>query len=177
MSEPYQLIVLIPEGKDPNETVYITHEILQKEGGEVDAGDSHLFLNDTEVEEPEPETVADSVYVLNRLVNWPTLGSITYGMPEGMTTVSYLCQPNINRVQAVKISLLPRAFERGGDESLSRYKRIASKLHVKLGATRTIMDWGITFKGFDWMEEINRLQKHNFVGSYELVDLRGKELT
>ncbi len=93
-------------------------------------------------------------------------------MPEGMATVSYKGPLNSGTVEAVKVSILPRAFERGGDESRERYATLASLLHNRLGATRTIMDWGLEYRGFQWADEIERLRRGVFDDSYALVDLQ-----
>ena len=171
MSEPYQIFVLIPEGLPAKDVVYGTHEVFEKMGGSLDE-DSVLYLNATTTEEPEPESITDPLKALDTLATWPTLGSIDYAMPEGMTNVSYEGPPYSYMVQAIIISMLEKAFERGGEESKNRYINLARELHERFHAKRTIMDWGLQYKGVRWREEINRLQKGEFKGKYAFVDLR-----
>lgn len=92
-------------------------------------------------------------------------------MPEFMITVAYKSLPDTNLVQAIKISMMERAFERGGDETKNKYVKLAQQLHENFQAKRTIMDWGIEYNGFCWDEEIERLQKGELVGEY-FLDIR-----
>jgi hypothetical protein len=171
MSEPYQIFVLIPEGLPAAKVVHSTNEVLKSLNGELDE-DSVLFLNETVSEEVEPELVTNSSTALDKLANWPTLGSIAYTMSEGLVNISFEGLPNTGLVEAILISVPEKAFERGGQESKNRYIALAYQLHERFKAKRTIMDWGLEFKGVDWKEEIDRLGRGEFVGNYILVDLR-----
>ena len=89
MSEPYQLAALQPDGLPPRDAVHRVHRLLARWGIEV-ADDSLLYLHDTADAEPEVESVSDPDEALRRIVEWPTLGTLDYGGPEGIVTVSYL---------------------------------------------------------------------------------------
>jgi hypothetical protein len=91
-------------------------------------------------------------------------------MPEGMTNVSFHVEAG--KVRAVAISILQRAFDRGGDVSRRRYEEVAKQLHAGLGATRTIFDWGLRARGLRWDEELARLRDGKFDGRFDLLDLR-----
>lgn len=171
MSEPYQIFVLIPDGIHPQKAVYDTHEILEKMGGVLDE-DSMLILNETEDDEPDPEYITEPCQALATLAQWQTFGAIAYSMPEFVITVAYKGVPYTKSIQAIKISMLERAFEKGGDETKNKYAELAQKLHDKFQAKRTIMDWGIEYKGFGWTEEIERLKKGEFIGEYALADIK-----
>lgn len=69
-----------------------------------------------------------------------------------MITVAYKSFPDTNLIQAIKISMMERAFERGGDDTKNKYVNLAQKLHENSQAKRTIMDWGIEYKSFSWDE-------------------------
>lgn len=170
MSEQYHIFILIPDGIFGDKAVYETHSILEKMGGVLDE-DSILMLNDTQNDSPEPEYIIDALEALANLAQWHTFGAIAYSMPEFMITVAYKALPDTNLVQAIKISMMERAFEKGGDDTKNNYINLAQKLHENFQAERTIMDWGIEYKGFSWDEEISRLTKGELVGEY-LIDIR-----
>jgi hypothetical protein len=170
MSEQYQVFVLIPNGIFGEKAVYETHSILEKMGGVLDE-DSILMLNDTQNDSPEPEYITDAFEALATLADWQTGGAIAYSMPEFMITVGYKGLPDTHLVQVIKISMMERAFEKGGDEIKNRYVQLAQQLHENFQARRTIMDWGIEYNGFCWDEEIERLKKGELVGEY-FLDIR-----
>jgi hypothetical protein len=171
MSEPYQIFILLPDSIQAEKAVYDTHEILEKMGGVLDE-DSMLMLNETQDEEPDPEYITESGEALATLAQWPTFGAIAYSMPEFVITVAYKGVPYTRSLQAIKISLMERAFEKGGDETKNKYAELAQKLHDQFQAKRTIMDWGIEYKGFCWDEEIERLKKGEFLGEYAIADIK-----
>ena len=140
-------------------------------GGVLDE-DSMLILNETEDEEPDPEYIMEPSDALATLAQWQTFGAIAYSMPEFVITVAYKGVPYTKSIQAIKISMMERAFEKGGDETKNKYAELAQKLHDKFQAKRTIMDWGIEYKGFGWAEEIERLKKGEFIGEYALADIK-----
>lgn len=168
MSEPYQIASLIPDGIPAADGIPLCHRVLREDGIIIDS-DSLLILHDTDVDEPEPESILDEETTLQRLITWPTLGSIDYAGPEGMVTVSYLGLPGHPLLVCVLISALQRAVER--TNSLPRYRNLATHLHSELEARRTIMEWGLEMKGFSPPEEIARLKRGEFLGEYSL-DLR-----
>lgn len=173
MSEQYQIFVLIPDGIFGEKAVYETHSILEKMSGLLDE-ESILMLNDTHNDSPEPEYITDTLEALATLAQWQTGGAIAYSMPEFMITVAYKSLPNTNLVQAIKISMMERAFERVGDEIKNKYVKLAQQLHENFQAKRTIMDWGIEYNGFRWDEEIERLKKGELVGEY-FLDIRADQ--
>lgn len=170
MSEQYQIFVLIPDGIFGEKAVYDTHSILEEMGGVLDE-DSILILNESPDESPEPEYIIDANKALATLAQWQTFGAIAYSMPEFMITVAYKADPKTNFIQAIKISMMERAFERGGEETKNKYAALAKKLHENFQANRTIMDWGIEYKGFYWNQEVERLKTGEFVGEY-FLDIR-----
>ncbi len=175
MSESYQIFILIPNGIQAEKAVYNTHEIIEKMGGVLDE-DSMLILNETQNEEPEPEYITEPREALATLAQWSTYGAIAYSMPEFVITIAYKGVPAKNFIQAIKISMMERAFERGGDEIKNKYAALAHKLHDQFQASRTIMDWGIEYKGFCWLEEIERLDRGEFIGQYTILDIKDKSV-
>jgi hypothetical protein len=171
MSEAYQAFVLIPNGISAEKAVYTTHAILETYGGTLDE-DSMLMLNETSDQEPEPEYVTAANEALATLSRWSTFGSIAYSMPEFVITVSYKGIPYEDLVQVVKISIMERAFERLTQEAKDKYLELTRTIHESLHAKRTIMDWGIEYKGFIWDEEIEKLSNNEFMGNYDILDLR-----
>lgn len=168
MSEPYQIASLIPDGLPAEEGIRRCHRILGEEGIKT-SDDSLLALHDTDIEEPEPEALADEASALQRLISWPTLGSVDYAGTEGIVTVSYFGPQDRALLTCVLISALERAVDR--TDSLPRYRRLASRLHAELGARRTIMEWGLEMRGFSWSAEIDRLLSGQSIGEYPLLDL------
>lgn len=167
MSEPYQIAVVVPDGLPAGTGIRRCHRILADEGIEL-AEDSLLALHDTGTEEPDPEPVGDGAAALDRLIGWPTLGTLDYAGPEGIVTVSYLGGAGVLR--GVLVSAQERAVDRTG--AVPRYQRLAARLHRELGASRTVMAWGLQRGGFDLDEEIDRLRAGRFSGEYALADLR-----
>ena len=107
------------------------HALLERWGIQV-AYDSVLALHDTADNEPEVESVSDADEALRRIVEWPTLGTLDYGGPEGIVTVSYLGGPAPNGLQVVMISAQERSVDR--TDSVSRYQRLGAALHDELRA-------------------------------------------
>lgn len=172
MSESYQIFVLLLKGFDQQEAVQVVNEVLTNLGGELDSEDSLLLLHETETEEPEPEYIINPAQALEKLATWPTYGAIVYFFSGISVTVSFEGEPSQKLVLAVTLSMGQRSFEAGGQETQSRFKSLALSLHESLGASRTIMDWGLEYKGFDWKAELARISKGQFFGSYQLIDLR-----
>lgn len=173
MSEPYQIVSIKPEGLDPLRGIRITHDVLTSFGIQFDE-DSVLLLEATSDEAPEPEPlpVVEADRALAKLAAWPALGSLVYEADEGPVTVTYDGSDAPPRLQVVIISALQRAVDRRN--ALGRYEDLASALHRALGSTRTIMDWGIEARGFNWHDEVRRLRVREFQGIYTQLDLRGQ---
>ncbi|MBA3338801.1 MAG: hypothetical protein H0T54_03470 [Geodermatophilaceae bacterium] len=169
MSEPYQLAALQPDGLPARDAVARVHRLLEDWSIQV-AEDSLLVLHDTADQEPEVEPVSDADQALRRIVEWPALGTLDYGGPEGMVTVSYLGGSASIGLQGVLISAQERSVDR--TNSVSRYQRLGAALHEELPARRTVMRWGLEMHGFRWQDELERLGRGDIVGSYPLLDLR-----
>lgn len=171
MSEPYQLACLRVVGWPVEETLGRVHGLLKSNDIRLDS-DSLLVLHDSGVVEPEPEHVNedDEEDVLRRLVMWPTLGTVDLCGSEGMVSVSYLGWREDPGLQCVLISAMERAVDRTG--SVPRYQALGRSLHETLVADRTVMRWGLEMSGFGWQEEVERIAGGQFVGEYELLDLR-----
>lgn len=169
MSEPYEIVSFVPAGLDPWTAVSRVDEILRGAELAVDE-DSQLLLNDTATLEPDPQTVVNPLGALRHLASWPTLGAIEYAALEGPVTVSYHSDRDPPRVQCVLLSAGQRAVDhRAG---VDRYRQLAASLHAALGATRTVMAWGLTAGGFSWSDEVVRLLNGHYESSYPLLDLR-----
>jgi len=169
MSEPYQLACLITHDLPAEQGIRRCHRILGEEGISI-SDDSLIALHDTDIEEPEPEIITNEEFALQRLISWPTLGSIDYSGPEGMVTVSYFGPPGQGLLTCVLVSALERAVDR--TNALPRYRHLGSRLHTELTAQRTIMEWGLEMRGFSYLAEIERLLSGDFDGEYPLLDLR-----
>jgi len=168
MSEPYQIAALQPDGLPSDEAIPRVHQLLNRWGIHI-APDSRLNLHDTPDHQPEVEPVNDAEHALQRLIAWPTLGTLDYAGPEGIVTVSYFGHSGSKGLKCVLISALDSSVDR--TDSLERYQRLGSDLHEKLPAKRTVMRWGLEMHGFRWEEEIERLRQGLIVGSYPLLDL------
>ncbi len=172
MSEYYQIYVLIPDGITSFNAVYTTNELLSQTGGCVIQEESLCILNDISDCEFDPEYVIDPAQALSTLAKWPTYGSIDYLTEDLFVLVSYNGIPFANVVQVIKLSFGQRSFEKGGLETEMRYKQLAEAFHKKFRAKRTIMDWGIDYKGFDWQNEISNLKRNDFKRGYTMLDMR-----
>ncbi|MGB1250917.1 MAG: hypothetical protein ACPG8W_09915 [Candidatus Promineifilaceae bacterium] len=170
MSEPYQLFVLIPEGLLAQSGVRATHTIILDAGGVIDEDSTLVLNNSDEKQDMLPTFIVEEDTALDKLSMWPTLGSISYSMPEGMATVSYLSTLANGHIYAIEISVLPRAFERSCSAS-NWYCALGTRLHNTLRAKRTIFGWGLDYKGFDWDKELSRLNNSDYFGTYSLLDL------
>jgi hypothetical protein len=170
MSEPYQLAALRPDGLQSTHAIPRIHGLLEQWGIRI-AEDSLLYLHDTTDHEPDVEPVLDPVDALQRLMTWPTLGTLDYAGPEGIVTVSYLGASGSEGLKGVLISAMDRSVDRSN--SLVRYQHLGAALHELLSARRTVMRWGLEMHGFRWEEEVERLWHGVFKGSYPLLDLRG----
>jgi hypothetical protein len=174
MSEPYQIFVLLAQSVNQSELVYKTHEILEQLDAYLDEN-CLLILNDIGNEEFEPEYLETPEQIdkaLENLSKWPTHGSISYFMKMLNPTVTYCGEPYTGTVSAIKFSLTQGFFESHEDELKPFFIQLAEKLHLQFHAKRTIMDWGIEYKGFHWKEEIERLKEDKFIGQYDMLDIR-----
>ena len=169
MSEPYQLAALQPDALPPVEAIPRVHKLLADFGIRV-AEDSLLYLHDTEDLETEVEPISDADEALRRIIEWPTLGTLDYGGAEGIVTVSYLGDATSGGLEAVLVSAQERSVDR--TNSVPRYQWLGQALHETLPARRTIMQWGLVMHGFRWRDEIDRLRRSEYAGSYPLLDLR-----
>jgi hypothetical protein len=170
MSEPYQIFAFVKDGMPPDQMIATVDDVLRASGAKIDE-DCLLILAETTNEEPDPEPIEDAAEALERLRDWPTLGSISYSMPESVINVTFRKSEAEKRVHFCKVSILDSAFETGGDGVKERYFGVARQLFEQLHATRVIFDWGLEYKGFDWQEELARLQRDEFAGTFKL-DLR-----
>jgi hypothetical protein len=176
MSEPYRIFVLIPESVNQENAVYDTHEIIEEFGGYVDNEGCWLILEDIGDEEYEPEYLENpeqAKQALMRLAKWPTHGSICYFIEMILITVSYRGEPDSHTINTIEISLLPRTYEDNEDILKPIFTSLAEKLHQRFSAKRTIMDWSPECQGFVLEDEIKRLQNNEFIGEYEILDIRG----
>ena len=174
MSESYEVLVLMPEGLPSIEVVNGTHEVIDEMGGIIDE-DCLLILHDTETESPDIEYISNPKIALNRLANWPALGGLNYVMPDAVITVEFAGTFEANIVQAIRITIPDSIiFDEEGEESKERYVTLGNRLHERFRAKRTIVDWGLLYRGVYWKEEINRLKNGEFVGDY-FVDIRSSE--
>ncbi|BAZ11182.1 hypothetical protein NIES4071_30080 [Calothrix sp. NIES-4071] len=174
MSESYEVLVLIPEKLPVKEVVYQTHQIISEMGGYIDE-DCMLILNDTKDISPDIEYIYNDEVALNQLINWPALGGINYAMPDAIITVEYAGEYAESTVQAIRITIPDTIiFALDGSESKDRYASLASVLHERLRAKRTIVDWGLMYRGIYWKEEIERLNNGEYLGNYS-IDLRAEK--
>lgn len=171
MSESYEVLVLIPEKLPVKEVVYKTHQVISEMDGCIDE-DCMLILNDTKDVSPDIEYIYNDEVALDKLVNWPALGGINYATPDAIITVEYAGEFAAFTVQAIRITIPDTIiFNENGSQSKDRYAALASILHKSLKAKRTIVDWGLMYRGIYWKEEIERLNNGEYLGSY-FVDLR-----
>jgi hypothetical protein len=170
MSEPYQIFAFVKDGMAPDEMISTVDRVLRASGGRIEE-DCFLILADTKSQAPDPEPIEDANEALARLRAWPTLGSISYVMPESVIDVTFRKDEGADRVHFCEVSILELAVDEGGEEVKGRYLRVARELFERLHATRVIFDWGLDYKGLDWQKELARLQRSDFQGTFEL-DLR-----
>jgi hypothetical protein len=154
------------------EAIRKTHRILKEMGGEWDE-ETSLFFDTPPEGTPESVPVTNEEEALDKLTTVPGLVAVDYVMPEGTADVYYEKSPGGDSVQAVVITIGRNMFDRGGAETIKRYADIAARLHEELGAARTVMGWGLRYQGFRWSEELERLERGQYVNSYEIADLRG----
>jgi hypothetical protein len=171
MSEFYQIACLVPSGRSAEKTVRECHEFLRLNRIEM-AEDSLLLLHEFGQDEPDPEPISDDEAALKKLLSWPTFGTIDYAAPEGIITVSYFGSTDAGGITCVMISIPDGIFERSN--ARPRYTDIARKLHRKLEAKRTIMDWALQAHGFSYDAELTRLKSGQFSDSYAMLDLRAE---
>lgn len=169
VSEPYEIASVVPAGLDPWRAVTVCDDVLRAAAIVID-DDSQLYLNDTDRVEPEPQSVHSPAEALRTLASWPTLGTIEYASAEGPVTVSYLSDSNPPLLHCVILGVGQRAMDRAA--GVGRYQRLAEALDTALGASRTIMAWGLNASGFSWSDELNRLRRGLYERDYELADLR-----
>jgi hypothetical protein len=145
--------------------------VIDEMGGTIDE-DCLLILHDTETESPDIEYISNPQAALNALANWPTLGGINYVMPDALITIEYAGNFAEKIIQAIRITIPDTIiFNENGKESEERYVILGKRLHKKFRAKRTIVDWGLLYRGVYWEEEMNRLKNGEFAGEY-FVDLR-----
>jgi hypothetical protein len=155
------------DGISADEMISTVDQVVRAAGGAID-DDCLLTLADTKDEEPDPEPIEDAAEALTRLRACPTLGTISYSMPESVINVTFRKRENEERVYFCKVSILQSSIESGGDDVKGVYKGMAQDLYQRLSATRVMFDWGIEYKGLDWQQELARLQHGEVVGSFDL---------
>lgn len=167
----YDIYVLSVEGFDRTEAVYLTKEILFSEGGSIDE-ECLLILGDTPTIEPDSEIIINAENAIQRLVEWETLGSITFMMPEVLITVTFhISIKNPSKVGCIEIAVPANSVDSRGETAKNKYLSISNKLHSSLDADRTIMGLGINRNGFSWQKETEQINKGIFAGNY-LLDLK-----
>jgi hypothetical protein len=171
MSEPYELYGISTEGLEVANAIRSVHRILLDSGGQLFEEEA-LHLNSHAGTETESELITDPEEAFRRLEHWPTLGSVSYVLKGGVIDVYYDLCPRRRAVCVITISVLPKFFEKGGLDLRDAFVRIAQRLHDDLNLTRTVMGWGLSSRGLEVDQEIARLSKGEFVGSYDVVDLR-----
>jgi hypothetical protein len=184
MSDPYEILVVIPEGIDQEKAVHETHNILGIWGGYL-SEDSTLWLEDIGDEEYEPQELEEASEknieeFLEKLSQWPTFGFLMYEMPWCMLSVSYMGQPYSKKVNAILMGLLRGAFDDYRKASEPFYVELSKVLHEHFHAKRTVMDYSVIHailprEPFDLEEELERLRNNKFLGEYKILDLRREE--
>jgi hypothetical protein len=170
VSEPHQMYVLIPAGVAADRAVATVHRVLLDEGATI-REDEDMLLNDLdENDDREFEPIGDPEQALERLVAWPTLGSIVYSLPGSADLVSF--EGRDGMVRAVILDT-PATINVLAPEAVERYRRIGNRLHNELSATRTVMGWGLSAQGRRWDSELERAAAGDTSGSFELRDLHG----
>jgi hypothetical protein len=93
-------------------------------------------------------------------------------MPEGSVLVAFHGE---GLTGAIEISILDSFYDENLNESRERFVGLGRHLHSELGASRTIMDWGLHRQGFRWQDEVERLASGEIAGKYEILDIRDAE--
>jgi hypothetical protein len=165
MSEKIQSFTILSKPLDSKEIVYRLDAILKEFGGQVD-DDSVLILNDVEQLEIDVEVISDVQEAFTKLINWPTLGGISYAMPEGMMEAWFWGSPI--GVHTVQLSILDNVYNHSTNEVKKKYNDLIKVIHSEFNGKRTIVDWGIEAAGFILEEELERLKMNLFMGEYEI---------
>lgn len=169
MSEPHQMYVLAPGGVPAEQAVRAVHRAIADAGGELHE-ESLMLLNDVGADDDrEFEEVGDPEEALARVIAWPTLGGLTYDLPDGAVLVSFEGGDGLVRCVILET---PETIGDLDPEAIERYRRLGSRLHEELSAVRTVMGWGLSAQGREWRTELARAADGDRSGSFELLDLQ-----
>lgn len=169
MSEAYETVAVQPDGLAPRDAILRVHKLLDRWDIRI-IEDSLLVLHGTNDRDPEVVPISDPNDALERVIQWPTLGTIDYGGPEAFVAVSFLGDSGPLGLQGVLIAAQQRSVDQS--DGLPRYRKLSIDLHKSLPARRTVMEWGLEAQGFRWEDEVRRLCEGKFEGVYPLLDLQ-----
>jgi hypothetical protein len=171
VSESYNLYSIFPAGVSRAEAVRGAHEILMGLGGEVDS-DASISLHSPDLPDAEMVPIENVGQDLQKLIQWPHLAGLDYVF-AGLTTDVYYCPcPSQDMVCAIAVVVRSTMFDNAGPAAKDAFLKLGQALHEKFAAVRTIMGWGLDAQGFDLAKETERLRQGQFIGGYELLDLR-----
>lgn len=172
MSEPYQLFMLMAEPLESHTVVHLVHEVLLGLGATIDNDCLYVVFSDgSDEDETDPEPASDVAAALERVASSPCLGLLEYHYADSIIMVSFLNEKPGSSVDCVRIGIWQRAFERGGEDLANAVRLLALKMHAATKSIRTLMDWGLESRGFDWREELHRVRRGEISGSYSIVDI------
>lgn len=133
-----------------------------------------LSLDDTDLDaDPEPAEISSFDAALQKLLEWPTLGSLSYvGLSDIGFDVGFVAHSDVWQVW---IGFTGRAFEADRNpEALPAFVAIAKELHKGLGSLRTSFDYGLA-DAYDEVQEAERLTRR-VVSGRPWLDILGHEL-
>lgn len=171
MSESYNLYSIFPAGVPRGEAVRGTHEILLDLGGKVDS-DASISLHSPDDPDGETVLIQNVDRDLQKLIEWPHLAGLDYILARLTTDVYYYPCASQDLVCAIAIVVRSTMFDNAGPPAREAFLKLGRGLHDKFRAVRTIMGWGLDALGFDLDKEMERLRRGQFIGSYDLLDLR-----
>lgn len=171
MSGTYELFVLQQRPLRADRGLWTAHDTMLANGAELNDECVYILDLGDEVEDADPEPVTDAGETLTAIASAPGLGLIQYDFEGVFIDTTYLTVVRDGTMDGVVLSIGQLTFERQGAPFAAKVLGLGRALHEALGGVRTIMDWGLTDRGFDWREELARVRTGQHTGSYTLLDL------
>jgi hypothetical protein len=172
MGAATSMVIFIPEGMARAKAVKETHLTLVAAGAELDTsewgilglGSYDFYPDDDEVydlswDAPDDTPNVEGEADLQKIIDYPTMGSIDYMFFGGSFTVNFNSLP-YQPVEGIQMWLhWSRSFS-SNIACQEWFRKVGKELHDKFEAKRTFMAWGISdYMNVEVNEELARLKK------------------
>jgi hypothetical protein len=159
---------ILPRSRRAAEVWHALGEVLRSHGAAFEPG-TLVILNDHEGRDPEPEDAQSEEEAVSRILDWPTLGGVSFGFTRQYVTI-FTFGELLYQADAITVSTMSKAYLLDADFKTS-FDRLVADVHRATNASRTISEYELLSPDSFWIDELERVRAGRFEGSYA-VDLR-----